>query len=66
MLLYKLPNEENVIGQYAFLNSDCVYEVNKFFILKNKHTQEGEKNKKKLFRDRNVSLTFRANLNLNN
>ncbi|CAO1424410.1 unnamed protein product [Diamesa serratosioi] len=40
LLLYKIPNEENVIGQYAFLNSDCIYEVNKFVIVNDKHTQE--------------------------
>lgn len=58
LLLYKLPNEDNVIGQHAFLNSDCIYEVNKFIIIDDKHTHEGEKNKKRLFRDSNVNLTF--------
>ncbi|CAO1430260.1 unnamed protein product [Diamesa tonsa] len=40
LLLYKTPSEDNVIGQYAFLNSDCIYVVNKFLIIDDINTQE--------------------------
>ena len=58
-LLYKTPSEDNVVGQYAFLNSDCYYEVTKFVIVDDRNTQEGENNKKSFFSDSNVNLTFR-------